>query len=403
MITFHIEMALKLLNIGAAFNVTFLEGQQVYIETTMEGYAKTITMRDFVEAHFSSFDESDVQFVRGTEAVLTREHMEDLANMVVPDWRHTIGREALHGGLKIPDRNPMRCSFFLFDDGEVEHVSAAQALAAPSRVVLPSGFRGRLGCAVRILPTKPFTLDDLRLPQLVKSVADVKGGLLLVVGPPGVGKSTTAASFVQHRNQNLAGSIVTCEAPIEVPLRAAASSITQRELGVNVASVQLALKDAERNFAHTMFIGEIQSQADQVDTFNAAKHGMFVVATAFSHSATDAVKALVADIDQTGANGADLVSSTLLAVIFQARLPSKRQGKWEFAYECLVVHDQPQVMRLIAERDFVRIQSDLTADRRLSLNGSLAELVRQGRVLEEVALVQAYNKVEASELFRRQR
>lgn len=341
-------------------------------------------------------------FLSGIDRFVKRNDLIDIASLAAPGWENFIGARPVHGTLKIPMRNPMRCSLFLFTNHAQDSASpVAQEIASTDSTTFLSGFSGRLGCAVRILPTAPFQLNDLLLNQRVRSIADVKGGLLLVVGSPGVGKSTTAAAFIDHRNKTCSGTIVTAENPIEVPFRSQASVVTQREIGINVASVKLALRDAERNFAHSVLVGEIQTLEDQADTFNAARHGMFVVATGFANSAAGAVKALVADLDATGADGADLVSGTLLAVIFQVRLPSTVIGKWEFAFESLVIHEVPAVIELIRKREWNTLQACISADKDLSLNGSMADLVARGLVLREAATAQAYNKTEAVVLFDR--
>lgn len=393
-IGYHVDVALSLLNAGMVFNVTLMEGSPVMLETTHDGHAVTVSVDDFLATHPQNFDQLEIEFARGAEALLTREQLLELADLVLDkDWPQQIGAQALHGTLELGgDRNPMRCSFFLF-------TSAQRAdLTTQAPEAFGSGFSGRLGCAMRILPTAPMQLADLGFGQHAKSVADVKGGLVLAVGSPGVGKSTTAAAYIDHVNRTRSGSIVTAESPIEVPIHSQSSVVSQREVGVNVASVALALRDAERNFAHSVLVGEIQTRQDELDTFAAARHGMFVVATSFANNATDAVKTLTASLDREGVDGADLVASTLLAVVYQVRLPSTTDGKWEFAYETLVVHDNEPVMTLIRKKDWKALQVRVSEDRQSSLNGSLAQLVRGKRIRREYALMQAYDKKEIAQL-----
>jgi twitching motility protein PilT len=388
-ISYHVDLALNLLNAGSVFNVTLMEGNKVMLETTQDGQPVTVSCQDFVANNKGKFSDAEVLFSTSTESAVTRDQMFELANWVLgKSWDHAIGANALHGTLEIGVRNPLRCSFFLFSTGG----SKRSSTPASEMQKFPSGYAGRLGCAMRILPTAPKDLAELGIHQRAKSVADVKGGLVLVVGSPGVGKSTTAAAFVEHVNRTRSGSIVTAESPIEVPFVSKKSVVSQREVGVNVASVALALRDAERNFAHTAFIGEIQTRTDELETFAAARHGMFVVATTFGNSATDAVKTLTAAVDSQGADGADLVATTLLAVIYQVRLPSTRNGEWEFAYESLVVHDEEEVAELIRTRNWVGLQNYVSDRQEISLNGSLAQLVRTSRILREHALVQSYDK-----------
>jgi len=400
-ISYHLDLALSLLNAGMVFNVTFMEGHKVMMETTRKGQAATITVEDFVKAHEDRFSETERAFISGVDAIVTRQMMVDLADKVLTDeWTKKIGGESLHGTLEIPERNPMRCSFFLFTN--TDWANRAEAKATDIKQLesgsFESGYSGRLGCAVRILPTQPLKLDQLRIGQAAVSMADVKSGLVLVVGAPGVGKSTTAAAYVDHVNSTRSGTIVTAEQPIEVPFTSKASIVTQREVGINVGSVEMALRDAERNFAHTAFVGEIQTLKDEMDTFAAARHGLFVVATSFANNAVDGVKTLVTNIDRMGSDGADLASGTLLAVIYQVRLPGIEDGQWEFAYESVVVHNNEEVIDRIRKRDWPGLQGLVNGDENCSLSGSLAALVREKKVRREQALMNAYDKAGASAL-----
>jgi len=392
----HIDVALNLLNAGAVFNVTMMEGNPVMLESTRDGHAVTESVRDFVVASKGSFSEEIVAFCESDESVLDRARMVELAALALEKgWDALIGAAPLHGTLTIGARNPLRCSFFLFGHGGGAGHNDDAAEAVP---VYSSGFSGRLGCAMRILPTGPTQLALLNLSQHARSVADVKSGLVLAVGAPGAGKSTTAGAYIEHVNCTRSGSIVTAEAPIEVPFTSKKSIVSQREVGINVASVALALRDAERNFAHSALVGEIQTPQDELDAFMAARHGMFVVATSFANSATDAVKTLASALDRESMDGADLAASTLLAVIYQVRLPSTHNGRWEFAYECLVVHDNEPVQNFIRQRDWRGLQAHVSADTEISLNGALTRLVRQQKIHREYALMQAYDKKGAAPL-----
>lgn len=395
MFAYHLQLALRLLDSGQVFNVTFMEGQPVMMETTEDGHAVTIEVLEYMQRNRENFNAAEWAFAQGEERIVRREGMVELASMITPSWAEIIGAKPLHGTLRMPGCNPMRCSFFLFTneahapDTDTSH---AKRITPPEEQRLASGYSGRLGCAVRILPKAPMTLDALRINQLTRSVADAKGGLVLITGSPGVGKSTTAAAFIEHVNRTRSGTIVTAESPVEVPFVSKSSVVTQREVGVNVVSVSVALRDAERNFAHSALVGEIQTQQDQLDTFNAARHGMFVVTTAFSSRAAEAVKMLVTDLDRDGVDGADLVSSTLQAVIHQVRLPSLSAGRWAFAYESIVVSGQKEIAALVRARDWIGLQETVTKDDSASMNGSLAALVRSKAVLLESAMAHAYDK-----------
>lgn len=392
----HITLALKLLDTGAVFNVTFMQGEPVRIETTQGGVAVTITVGDYVQRHANQFSQEDLIFATSPLAVLTRHEVVELANAAAPAWRSQLGKAPVHGTLRLPGQNPMRCCFFLSSSSVSQSASTPsepQVFEKDEEIALESGFSGRLGCAVRILPKKPYTLDSLRLPAQARTAADAKGGLVLVVGSPGVGKSSTGGAFFDHRNDYLSGTIGSVENPIEVNFPPKKSNVIQLEIGVNVRDVATALQGFQRQFVHSVFIGEAQTLEDRMDAFAAARAGMFVVATSFANSAVDAIKSLVADLDRSGVEGPELAASTVLLIIFQVRLPSTRAGQWEFAYESLPVYQVDEIQKCIKEKDWLGLQTRINASQNLSLNSSLAQLHQRGLVHKEAASVVAYDKV----------
>lgn len=395
---FHLDLALALLGAGQVFNVTFLAGQPALVETTLEGRAVTMPVPKFVSDHSESFSEAERVFANASNPIVSARHIADLAEMVVPSWRRLIGSEPVQGTLKIPGRNPMRCSFFLFSDVGRERTGEGSQVV--ENTTYESQYSGLLGCAIRILPTEPMSLSQIRLPVKARAAADSGGGLVLISGAPGVGKSTTAAAFVDYANRKRSGTIVTAEAPIEVPIPSQRSIVSQREIGVNVRSVAQAVRDAERNFAHTVLVGEIQTLEEESAAFQAARHGLFVVATGFSSNAVDAVKTMAMNLDRAGMNGADLVASTLLASIYQVRMPSTTAGKWEFAYESLALRDDPEAQSLVRKRDWEGLQAYVDADTSQSLNASIAQLVSGKLVRPDSGVTASYSKPQLMKMIR---
>src|SRR5207253_9927895 len=110
------------------------------------------------------------------------------------------------------------------------------------------------GAAFRLIPTKIATLEELGIPLVVKEFANVRGGLVLITGPTGSGKTTTQAALIDHINQNLAKHVVTIEEPLEFVHDNKQSTITQREAPENSSSFAAGLKAALREDADIVLV-----------------------------------------------------------------------------------------------------------------------------------------------------
>src|SRR5204863_8591602 len=114
------------------------------------------------------------------------------------------------------------------------------------------------GAVFRLIPTKIATLEELGIPPIVKEFAHLRGGLVLVTGPTGSGKSTTLAALLGSINENFSRHIVTIEEPIEFVHNNKRSIITQREVPGDAESFPVALKAALREDADIVLVGEMR-------------------------------------------------------------------------------------------------------------------------------------------------
>src|ERR1700732_10772 len=114
------------------------------------------------------------------------------------------------------------------------------------------------GAVFRLIPTKIATLEELGIPPIVKELGHLRGGLVLVTGPTGSGKSTTLAALVDYINENFPRHIVTIEEPIEFVHDNKRSIITQREIPMDSESFPVALKAALREDADIVLVGEMR-------------------------------------------------------------------------------------------------------------------------------------------------
>src|SRR5437762_9248526 len=114
------------------------------------------------------------------------------------------------------------------------------------------------GAVFRLIPTRIATLEELGIPLVVKEFGHLRGGLVLVTGPTGSGKSTTLAALIDYVNENFSRHIVTIEEPIEFVHANKRSVITQREVPVDCISFPDGLKAALREDADVVLVGEMR-------------------------------------------------------------------------------------------------------------------------------------------------
>src|SRR6266852_6196161 len=149
------------------------------------------------------------------------------------------------------------------------------------------------GAAFRLIPTKIATLEELGIPLVVKEFANVRGGLVLITGPTGSGKTTTQAALIDHINQNFAKHVVTIEEPIEFVHDNKQSTITQREVPENSSSFTAGLKAALREDADIVLVGEMRDLETVSLALTAAETGLLVFGTLHTNNARKTVDRMV--------------------------------------------------------------------------------------------------------------
>src|SRR5881296_1526839 len=149
------------------------------------------------------------------------------------------------------------------------------------------------GATFRLIPTKIATLEELGIPLVVKEFANVRGGLVLVTGPTGSGKTTTQAALVDYINQNFAKHVVTIEEPIEFVHDNKQSTITQREVPGDSSSFPAALKAALREDTDIVLVGEMRDLETVSLALTAAETGLLVFGTLHTNNARKTVDRMV--------------------------------------------------------------------------------------------------------------
>jgi twitching motility protein PilU len=153
--------------------------------------------------------------------------------------------------------------------------------------------RGEVAMVLRVIPAVIPTMEELQLPEILKSLITHKRGLILMVGATGSGKSTTIASMIQHRNESMSGHILTIEDPIEFSYQNHKSIVNQREIGVDAKSYHDALKSALREAPDVIVIGEIRDRETMEITLQLCNTGHLVISTLHANNANQAIERVI--------------------------------------------------------------------------------------------------------------
>ena len=150
-----------------------------------------------------------------------------------------------------------------------------------------------LGCVFRLIPTKIMTLEQLGIPPVVKSFGQMRGGMVLVTGPTGSGKSTTLAALIDYININFTRHIITVEEPIEFVHVNKKSIITQREVPEHTPTFAQGLKASLREDSDIVLVGEMRDMETIQLALTAAETGLLVFGTLHTNNARKTVDRLV--------------------------------------------------------------------------------------------------------------
>lgn len=186
------------------------------------------------------------------------------------------------------------------------------------------------GLVLRLIPANIPALDDLDLPQpqVLRELAMLKRGLVIIVGATGNGKSTTLAAMVDYRNQNSKNHIITVEDPIEFMHKSKNSVVIQREVGVDTKSYGAALKSSLREAPDVILIGEIRDVETMGYAMQFAETGHLCLATLHATNSVQAIERIYNffPLDQREKLQMDLAEN-LQCLVTQRLLPKKGGGR----------------------------------------------------------------------------
>jgi twitching motility protein PilT len=249
--------------------------------------------------------------------------------------------------------------------------------------------RGTVMVVMRVIPPKVPTIEELFLPSVIGEIAEIEHGLVLVTGAVGTGKSTTQAAMIQWLNERRKMHIVTLEDPIEYLHTDDASTVTQREVGVDTASFHSGLRAALRQDPDVILIGEMRDRATIATALRAAELGQLVISTLPSPTAVGALNYVLASfLDEELEMTRIRLADALKAIIAQRLLPRRDNDQQIPAVEILRVTGAIRDCILNAspvEEIVDLMESGGEAYGMQTFQQHLQELVRAGVVDYEVA------------------
>ena len=260
--------------------------------------------------------------------------------------------------------------------------------------------RGYMGAALRLIPAKIRTLQELNIPLIIEDLVKQQG-FLLIVGPTGHGKSTTLAALIDLINHTRTEHIITIEDPIEYLFASDRSIIDQREVGIDTPDFHRALKSMFRQDVDVAMIGEMRDAETMGTAVTAAETGHLVLSSLHTNNAAQTIDRIIdifpgAQQDQIRTQ----LASTLIAIVSQRLIP-RLSGGLVPAVEILIAN--AAVRNLIRENRIHEINLILETHvdiGMMSLNRSLVSLVRKGEISMENAMIYSLNPEEFQTILR---
>ncbi len=246
--------------------------------------------------------------------------------------------------------------------------------------------RGHISIALRLIPNKIRSIQELGLPNILEEFARKEQGFFLVVGPVGQGKTTTLAAMIEQINLERAAHIVTIEDPIEYIFEPKQSLIAQREVGTDTDSFETALRSVFREDIDVLLIGEMRGRETMRAAVSAAETGHLVFSTLHTNDAAQTVNRIIDSFPAEQQDQIRLQLASALAGIFSQRLVPRVGGGLVPVYELLIANKA--IANLIREKRTYEINTVIETGMKegmIDMNRVLSELVSQGEISVENA------------------
>lgn len=251
--------------------------------------------------------------------------------------------------------------------------------------------RNLVGMVLRRIETKIPQVDELGLPDIIKELAMTKRGLIIFVGATGTGKSTSLASMIGHRNRNSKGHIISIEDPIEFIHQHQGCVITQREVGIDTDSFEVALKNTLRQAPDVILIGEVRTRETMDYAIAFAETGHLCLCTLHANNANQALDRIIHffPADRHGQLWMDL-SLNLRAIVAQQLIPTPDGNGRRACLEVLL--NTPLAQDIIRKGNVHELKELMKKSNEIGMqtfDQALYELYDSGEITYEDALAHA--------------
>jgi twitching motility protein PilT len=253
---------------------------------------------------------------------------------------------------------------------------------------------GGLGAVFRAIPSKALTLDELNMPEAVRSLCRTNNGLILVTGKTGSGKSTTLAAMIDDINAREKGHILTIEDPIEFVHPRRSCLVSQREVGTHSPGFAEALHSALREDPDVVLVGELRDLETMGIAVTAAEMGILVMGTLHTNGAAATVDRIVnAFPSDKQAHVRTMLSTSLRGVISQQLVPRADKRGRVAALEILI--NTPAVSNLIRQGKLDQLENTMQSGAQhgmRTMDSAIQDLFDKGVVSGRAAYEKSINK-----------
>jgi twitching motility protein PilU len=248
--------------------------------------------------------------------------------------------------------------------------------------------QGSVGLVLRTIPATLPTIAQLDLPPILNDVVQAKRGLVIVVGATGSGKSTSLAAMIDHRNESTYGHIITIEDPIEFVHPHKNCIVTQREVGIDTDSWEMALKNTLRQAPDVILMGEIRDRETMEHAVAFAETGHLCMATLHANSANQALDRIINFFPEERRSQLLMDLSLNLRALVSQRLLPRQEGKGRIAAVEILLNT-PLVSDMIFKGEVGEIKEVMKRSREQGMqtfDQALFDLYEMGKVNYEDAL-----------------
>lgn len=254
--------------------------------------------------------------------------------------------------------------------------------------------RGSYAMALRIIPLEVPTIDELGLPSVVKDLARLPRGLILVTGPTGSGKSTTLASMIDLINKEKKCHILTLEDPIEYLHKHNQSIVNQREIGIDSDSFANSLRASLRQDPDVILVGEMRDLETISIALTAAETGHLVLSTLHTIGSAKTIDRVIDVFPPHQQQQVRIQFASVIKAIVSQQLLPKSDGSGRIAaFEVMVA--TTAIRNLIREEKIHQIDTAIQTGGKFqmqTMDNSLLDLYKKGLITKETILTQAINQ-----------